>query len=364
MDFEFSADQEMLRDSVRRYLAEKAPLTWVRSVYGTDETVDTVWRGLAELGVVGLLAPEAHGGVGMGMTDACVVLEELGRAVYPGPYVASAIGALSAIALAGSTDDQAALLPALAAGETIGTVAVYEPDRRYDITAPRVQVAGDRLTGTKVHVLDAPVADCFVVSADAGGELALFVVERTSEGVTVEPHPSVDGSRPEGTLILRDAPARRLAGASATDSLERTIDRMTTAITVDGVGAATRALELAVEYAKERQQFGAPIGSFQAVQHLCADMLRATELARAAAYYACWADDGAEPFERHRAATLAKAYASDELYKVGASAIQVFGGIGFTWEHDSHLYYKRLLTLQHALGGSSEHLAHLADLVF
>lgn len=364
MDFEFSEDQELLRDSVRRYLGEKAPLTWLRARYGSADTTGDAWRGLAALGVVGLLAPEAHGGAGMGMTDACVVLEEQGATVYPGPYVASAIGAVSAITLAGGDADHAELLPSLASGERVGTVALLEPGRRFETRSPNTRARGERLTGEKVHVADAPVADVFVVTAEADGAPALFAVERDADGVTVESTPTVDGSRPEGRLVLHDAPARRLSGGDAIGALDRTVDRMAVAYTVDGVGAATRALGLAVEYAKERKQFDVPIGSFQAVQHLCADMLRATELARAAAYYACWADDAADARERHRAATMTKAYASDELYHVGASAIQVFAGIGFTWEHDIHFFYKRLLTLQHVLGGSRDHLQELADQVF
>jgi alkylation response protein AidB-like acyl-CoA dehydrogenase len=163
--------------------------------------------------------------------------------------------------------------------------------------------------------------------------------------------------------VLDDVPGRRLDRGDATATLAETIDRLAVAGVVDGVGAASRAMELAVEYARERRQFDRPIGSFQAVQHLCADMLRAVELARAAAYYACWAADAAPARERHRAVTMARAFAADELYRVGASAIQVHGGIGFTWEHDVHLYYKRLLTLQHEGGGATDHLEELASLV-
>src|SRR5207302_5179427 len=143
-------------------------------------------------------------------------------------------------------------------------------------------------------------------------------------------------------IRLTDTPARRLGTGDATGAIAETVDRLGIAAVVDGVGAASRALEMAIEYAKDRVQFDRPIGSFQAVQHLCADMLRAVELARAGAYYACWAADAGDDRERHRAATMAKAFASDELYRVGASAVQVFGGLGFTWEHDIHLFLKRV----------------------
>ena len=163
-------------------------------------------------------------------------------------------------------------------------------------------------------------------------------------------------------MILADAPARRIGAGDATAAVAVTVDRLQTAWVVDGVGAAQAAMDLAVGYAKERRQFGVPIGSFQAVQHLCADMLRNVELARAAGYYACWALDSADRTEAHRAATMAAAFAADGLYAVAAAGIQVHGGIGYTWEHDAHLFYKRLLTLQGLGGGSADHLEELAAL--
>jgi alkylation response protein AidB-like acyl-CoA dehydrogenase len=175
----------------------------------------------------------------------------------------------------------------------------------------------------------------------------------------------VDGTRKAATVTFTEAPARLLGrpGAEAADAMAGVIDRLLVGLVTDGVGAAEAVLELTVAYAKERVQFDKPIGAFQSVQHLCADMLQSLELARAGAYYALWAADGAAPGERHRAATMAKAFASDALFRVGAAAIQVFGGIGFTWEHDAHLFYKRLLTLQGAYGGATEHLEELAAIV-
>ncbi|MSO79914.1 MAG: acyl-CoA dehydrogenase [Acidimicrobiia bacterium] len=365
MDFEFNEDQEALRDSVRRFLADRAPIAYVRDMFSDERgTTDAVWGGLVDLGVTGLLVPEAHGGAGMGMVDAAVVLEELGRALHPGPYAASAIGAVGLIVTAGTDDDHAALLPALASGERVGTVALYEPERRSEWRAPTTTAVPDgnawRVNGNKVHVPSATAADVFVVTASApDGSLGVFVVDRTATGVAVAPTPTVDGTSKQGAVTFVDAPAWRLGG-DATDAVAGTVDRLYAAAVVDGVGAASRALEITVEYAKARQQFGAPIGSFQAVQHLCADMLRAVELARVASYYACWTADAADDAERHRATTLALAYAADELYAVGASAVQVHAGIGFTWEHDIGLYYKRLLTLQHTGGGTTDQLEELA----
>ncbi len=369
MDFEFSEDQELLRATVRRYLAERAPLApFVRSQLDDPRgTGDDVWRGLAGLGVAGLLVPEEHGGAGMGMVDAAVVLEEIGRALYPGPYASSAVGGASLVMLAGSPREHSFLLPGLASGETIGAVALLEPGQRYDWRTPGTSAkrSGEQyeLHGTKVHVADAAAANLLLVTASDDAGLGVYAIDTRDGGVAVESTPSVDGTRKEATVRLEGASGWRLGTDDGSAAAAEVVDRLGVAAVVDGVGASSRALELAVEYAKERVQFDRPIGSFQAVQHLCADMLRAVELARAGAYYACWAADAADRRERHRAATMAKAFASDELYRVGANAVQVFGGIGFTWEHDIHLYLKRLMSLQRIGGGSDEHLEALARIV-
>jgi alkylation response protein AidB-like acyl-CoA dehydrogenase len=357
----------MLRDSVHRLLSDKAPIPYLREQYETDGSAlgrDTVWDGLRDMGVVGLLVPEEFGGAGMGMVDAAVVLEELGRALCPAPYASTAIGAVSLVVGAGAAREHQFLLPGLADGSTIGALAIYEPDGRYRWRTPasRVRLDGEmwRFDGTKAHVADAAACNLFLATAlDPDGALGVYALERDN-GVTVEPHATVDGSRKEGTVTFEGAKAWRLGTGDASDAVARTLDRLAVAYVVDGVGAAQQALELVVDYAKERVQFDKPIGSFQAVQHLCADMLRALELGRAAGYYACWAADDAEPHEAHRAATMAKAFASDAYAQLGGTAIQVFGGIGFTWEHDIHLYYKRLLSLSVSLGNTSEHLAELA----
>jgi len=367
MDFEFSEEQEALRASVRRFVDERAPLPWVRDRYDDLRgTTDPVAQGLADLGLLGLLVPEAHGGAGGGMVDAALVLETLGRALYPGPYASSAIGAVGLVLDAGAPRDHADLLPGLADGSTMGTVALLEPDRRAEwrtaTTSARAEDTGWRLHGSKAHVPDLLAASLVLATAtDEDGVLGVFAVDAGADGVTREPSSTIDGSRKEGTLTFDGASARRL-GADASDAVALTVDRLAVAATAEGVGTAERALEITVEYAKERRQFDAPIGSFQAVQHLCADMLRAVELARAAGYYACWAADAADAGERHRAATMALAFAGDELYAVGASAVQIHAGIGFTWEHDIHLFYKRLLTLQQTGGGSVDQLEELASI--
>lgn len=358
MDLDFSAEQEQLRASVRRFLAERVPLTAVRSSYGVAATAtDEAWQGLCGLGVSALLAPESAGGLGLGMVDLGVVLEEGGRGLYGGPLVSSAVGAVSAVSL---LDPESALLPGLAVGSVVATLAVHEPDAHYDWATPSTRCAADRLTGEKAHVLDGALADVLLVTARDEDGLGVYVVRRDAAGLTVVPTETYDGSRSWATVSLDGVEAERLGSGDATATISVVVDRVTAALVSDGVGAAERCLELAVGYAKEREQFGAPIGSFQAVQHLCADMLQWLEMGRAGVHYALWALDAADPAEGHRAATMAKAWASDAFYRVGANAVQVFGGVGFTWEHDVGLYYKRLLGLQQAWGDSAHHLEQLA----
>jgi alkylation response protein AidB-like acyl-CoA dehydrogenase len=316
MDFEFSSEQEQLRDSVRRFLADRAPIAYVRSMYDDPTgTTPEVWKGLADLGV---LDPT------LGMIELGVVLEEMGRVVHPGPFLSSAVAATSAI-LAVAPKDR--LLAGLADGSVIATLAV-------DLA--RVPDAG---TADVVLVVD---------------RHDLYAVEAFDVASVATP----DGTRKVGAVTIKER-GRYVGGGD----LQSAVDRWMIGYVVDGVGAANAALDLAVAYSHERMQFDRPIGSFQAVQHLCADMLTSLELGRAGAYYGLWAADHADAAELHRAATMAKAFASDAFFRIGADAIQVFGGVGYTWEHDIHLFYKRLLTLQHTLGGTRDHLEELARIV-
>ena len=283
MDFEFSADQELLRDSVRRYLADRAPLTWVRTRYEDTAVVDDVWRGLADIGLTGMLVPEAAGGAGRGMLDLALALGEMGRSVYPGPFAASAVGATSLLTALGDHPLASEWLPRLAGGTSVATLATTEA--RDD----RTRLDADGVHGTKTHVPDGVAADLLLVVL---GEDTVVAVTADDPSVEVRPLATVDGSRKFASVVLSGATGVEIDGVGA--SIEAAEDRMALAFVLDGVGAAELALEMAVSYAKEREQFGKPIGSFQAVQHLCADMLRAVELGRAAAYYAAWACDEAE----------------------------------------------------------------------
>lgn len=366
MDLERADEPEELRRSVRRFLSERAPVRpWVRARIGEPGgTTPEVWRGLAELGLPGLLIPEAHGGAGLGLREMAVALEELGRAVHPGPFLASAVGATSLL-LAAEPAERARWLPDLACGRRIASLAPFEPGARWSWRAPGTRArqvgAGWVLEGAKAPVPEAFDADWIVVTArDDAGELGVFVVERGHPGVELEPRAIADATRKESRLRLAAAPASRLACADAEAAVAAALDRMAVGLALDGVGAAGRALELAVEHARVRVQFDQPIGAFQAVQHLLVDMLRDLELGRAAAAYAARVADAGDPAESRRAAALAKAFASDAFPRIGESAIQVFGGLGFTWEHDVQLYYKRLLGVRHAFGDAAWHLETLA----
>lgn len=362
MDFEFDENQELLRETVRRFLAEQAPISpYVREQLETASGTSTeVWAALAGLGVTGLLVPESHGGGGMGMVDMAVVLEEMGRAVHPGPFPSTAVAAASLLTLGtGDGLEGDDLLGPLAEGTTLATVVLPAAG---DTDSWSLRASGDRISGEVAHVADAPAAELLLVVAGTDDGLAVFAVEAGATGLEVISTETVDATRKQGSAAFDDVPARRLGSGDASAAMAATRDRMIAAAVVDGVGAAEQSLAAAVAYAKEREQFGRPIGSFQAIQHLCAEMLQAVELGRAAAYYACWACDAANAAERRRAVTMAAAFAGDGFYQVGASAIQVFGGVGFTWEHDIHLYYKRLLTLQQYGGPPHAHLEELATI--
>ncbi len=369
VNFEFDDDQELLRATVGRFFDERAPLRWVRE--HLDDPVGTtpeVHAGLAALGVFGLAVPERHGGAGGGMVDLAVVVEEAGRRAYPGPLRSVAVGGAGLLALAADEAHAGRWLAELAEGRLRAVPALPVPrsasgSRDAGVRATPQQ-GGWQLHGEVPVVLDAVAADLLLVGATrSDGTLGLFALAPDADGVCLEPIGSVDGTTKTARLTCTGARATSCSDRDVTGELDAVADRLAVADVLDGLGAAHAALTLAVEHAKVRHQFGRPIGSFQAVAHLAADMLRAVEVARVAAYYAAWAADAAPAAERRRATTMALAAATDGLYRVGADAIQILGGIGFTWEHDAHLFYKRLLTLQqHPRGGRLVQLEALAEL--
>jgi alkylation response protein AidB-like acyl-CoA dehydrogenase len=357
MNLELSDEQVALRDTVRRFLTEKASVSGhVRSMLDDPSgTTDQVWRGLAALGAVGVLVPEACGGAGMTMVEAGVVAEELGAALHPGPWLSSAVVAVRALTRMGVEGKAAELLAGIADGSTIATVGPLSGARPVALETSR----GVTLCGEIEALPDAGAADVLLILAEDHGGTGLFAVEAT--GVTATPREHVDQTRKLFDVVLDEAPAKRVASAWA-EAVQAFADDVLIAYAADALGAAQAVMNLAVEYAKVRRQFDRPIGSFQAVQHLCVDMYETVELARSGVMHALWAADAAEPAEHHLAAMRAKSFAG-RLATVGDTAIQVFGGIGYTWEHDAHLYLKRLLGWSALFGGPDQYLEEVGALL-
>ena len=357
MNLELTDEQVALRDTTRRFLAEKAPISGhVRELLDDPTGVDeAVWRGLADLGATGLLVPEECGGAGMTMVEAGVVAEELGAALHPGPWLSNAVAAARALTRLAGNGSAASLLTGIVDGSTIATVGFL------DFENASVEVAGQGddivLRGEIDRVPDAAAADTLLVLAEDPAGVALFALKTDSVGISVTPERGIDQTRKRFRVELDGASAQRLATASS-DDVAAVIDDALIATAADALGAARAVMHLAIEYAKVRRQFGQVIGSFQAVQHLCVDMYETVELARSGVIHALWAADNAAPDERHLAALRAKAFAG-RLATVGDTAIQVFGGIGYTWEHDAHLYLKRLLSWSELLGGPDRYLTEL-----
>ena len=346
MNLELTDEQLALRDTVRRFMAEKASVTSHVRPMLDDPTGTTreVWGGLAALGATGVLVPQECGGAGMAMVDAGVVAEEIGAALHPGPWLSTAVAATRALTRMVSAADAESLLTGIADGSTVATVG--------PLHAPRPVVENGTIRGEIDALPDAAAADVALVLADEDGRTALFLVE--AEGVSAMQRSHVDPTRKLFDVRLDGVPAQRLAVPDV-DAVAALVDDVLIAHAADALGAATAVMNLAVDYAKVRRQFDQPIGSFQAVQHLCVDMYETVELARSGVLHALWAADAAQPEERHLAAVRARAFAA-QLASVADTAIQVFGGIGYTWEHDAHLYLKRLLGWSVYLGGSDRYL--------
>jgi alkylation response protein AidB-like acyl-CoA dehydrogenase len=340
MDFTFSAEQEELRRAIRDVAADQCPPDRLRQVIATHGAFDEeLWRLLgADMGCAGLTVAEAEGGSGGSFVDAAVVLEESARALLPVPVLGTLVGA----AVIGRSPEAAEqLLPAVATGERRCALAVATGT---DVIVAEVtdNVVG-AMDGTVAHVVDGHCANLLVVAEPAG----VWVVETSAPEVEVVAAPSLDLTRWQATVNLRGARARRLGDASAA---EGAVDLMRVAISLEAIGVARHCLTSTVDYLKTREQFGRPIGSFQALQHRCSDLLVDLESAASTAYYAAWAADGSAA-ELPIVAPLAKSVCTAAAYRIAAETIQMHGGIGFTWEHDAHLYFKRATVLDLLLGG-------------
>jgi len=395
MKLAYSTEQRELRESVKRFLADRIPLPRVRELMeSADGSDEKVWSYAgSQLGLQGIAIGEQYGGAGFSFVEQAIVLEELGAALYPGPYLASAV--LAANALLASTDEAAKrdLLPGIASGSTVATLAFTEDDGSWEPSAIRLAATGDaeswRLDGHKSFVLDGHTADLILVVARTGDTLSLFAVDRAAVdragvhraatdravtdpaatdasagtdaiGLASKELQTLDQTRRLGRLEFTAVPAR-LIGAPGDGGpiLDKTLDIAAIALAAEQLGGAQRALDMAVAYAKIRHQFGRPIGSFQAIKHRCADLLLEVESLRSAVVYAAAAVAEDSP-EVPVLAALVKALASETYFHVAAENIQIHGGIGFTWEHDAHLFFKRAKSSELFLGDASYHRERLA----
>ncbi|MEU1513379.1 acyl-CoA dehydrogenase family protein [Streptomyces sp. NPDC005811] len=366
MDFAFSEEQEELGRTVRAFLVDTSPETEVRRLMETPEGFDrALWRRMGtELGLQGLAVPEEYGGAGCGPVEVGVVMEETGRTLLCAPFLSSAVLATTTLLRCADEEARKRLLPGLAAGELVATLALTEDSARWDtagvgLTA-RESGGSWLLTGHKTFVLDGAAADVVLTVARAADGIGVFVVDGDAPGLTRAPLPTLDPTRRQARLEYREVPATRLrTHGDGWDLVAQVLDRAAVALAAEQVGVASRALDMAVEYAKVRHQFGRAIGSFQAVKHLLADVLLEVESARAAAHYALLAAESEAP-DLPAVASLAKAFCSDACVQATAENIQVHGGIGFTWEHPAHLYLKRAKTSQLLFGDPAYHRELLA----
>jgi alkylation response protein AidB-like acyl-CoA dehydrogenase len=362
MDFTFTSDQTLLKSSARAFLDEHCKPATVRLLWEDARgESEAMWKEMAQLGWLGLSLPEEHGGSGLGMVETALLLEELGRAAYPGPYWPTVLAG-QAIAEAGTDSQKKRWLGAIAGGGARATLTLLDADLDWNPSALATRAdrttSGWQLTGTKRYVAWSHVADVLLIPARAPEGPSLFLVDPSASGLTSSPLQSMDPGLRLAHLTLDRVPVRADEALGAPGSagalVARLLRRGAIGAAAEMLGAARRCLDMAVGYAKVREQFGQPIGSFQAIRHKCAEMLLETENSHAAVYYAAWAlDAGADDAET--AASIAKSYVGDASRKVCGEAIQVHGGIGFTWEYDLHMYFKRAKGLEAQYGDADYH---------
>jgi len=362
MDFAFSSDQQLLRNAARAFLDQHCTSAHVRALMDDSRgESEAMWKEMAQLGWLGLALPEGQGGSGLGMVETAILLEEMGRAAYPGPYLPTALAAM-AIADAGRAEQQGRWLPAIATGSVRAAVALLDADVDWgpDATETRAERkgAGWTLSGMKRFVPWAHVADLLLVPARSPEGLSLFLVETMAAGLSVSPMIGMDLGTRWTTVRLEGVPVAGDgvlgAAGAARPLLADLLRRGAVGAAAEMLGAARRCLDMSVGYAKVREQFGQPIGSFQAIRHKCAEMLLEVENSHAAVYYAAWALD-ARAEDHEVAPSVAKAYVGEAARRVCGDAIQVHGGIGFTWEYDLHLYMKRAKALEQMYGDADHH---------
>lgn len=362
MSTTLTSEQGDLRDAVADLMTKRFPETEVRRLMADESGHDpALWSALAGMGLLGLVIPEEFGGSGAGATELAVVSEQLGCALFCGPYLSTAVLTPYLLLALGDNAESADVLPRIAAGEAIATVAFAEPQAgnalppQHPATVAESAAEGWLLTGEKTYVLDAQAADQFYVQAETGSSTSLFRVERDAPGLTVTPLATIDPTRRQGRVTLENTPGRLIGTlGAATEALNQALKRAAVALVAEQAGGAMRAMRMATDYARTRYQFGRAIGSFQAVKHMCVDMLLEAESTVSAARHVAAAFDADSP-DRDADLALAQAYCSDAFVSVAASTIQVHGGIGFTWEHPAHLYLRRARTDAQIFGDPAWH---------
>ncbi|MEM9726184.1 MAG: acyl-CoA dehydrogenase family protein [Pseudomonadota bacterium] len=355
MDFDFSDDQKEMRAQARRFLEENCPPAKARAVMESDATHDaTLWKKIADLGWLGTAVPEAHGGVGLGHEELCVLAEEIGRAIAPVPFNSSVYLATEALLIAGSEAQKAEWLPKLASGALIGTFALAEKAADAGPEGVQASLTGGALSGRKVAVADGVAADIAIVVARTGPgaeDVGLALVDLRAQGVERAPADSIDPSRSFATLTFDGAAAEALGDGAGWSVVEHLLDRAAALTAFEQVGLSDVCLDMAKEYALTRYAFGRPIGSFQAIKHKLADVYVANELARSNAYYGAWALSSGSS-ELAEAAAGARVSATEAAFLASKENIQTHGGMGYTWEGDCHLYYRRAKALSLQLGAA------------
>lgn len=354
MNLEFSEDQKFIQHTAREFLSEHASLEVCRSILESDEPfARDLWKGVAEMGWLGAAVPESYGGAGLGYLEQVLIALELGRCLAPLPVASSVYGATEALLLYGSDEQKQRVLPRLVSGELVGTFAWAEGVGDTELGEGSTELVDGRLRGEKVPVLDGDVAGLAVVLAREGSGHTLALVDLESEGVTRIPLRSFDPSRSQARLVFEGAPAERLGtGGQGLAQAERLLDRMAVMLGFEQVGGAERALEETKTFTMGRYAFGRPVASFQALKHRLADVYAANQIALSNGYYAAWAlshDNDELPI----AACSVRVAASEAFVQASEEMIQMFGGVGFTWEYDCHLFYRRAKLLSLALGSPS-----------
>jgi len=353
MQFGLSESQEFLKDSARKFFAGECPSAEVRRLIETDTAYDAdLWSKLTEQGYTGIIFPEEYGGVGLGKIELMLLMEEAGRALLPGPFFSTVVLAGSVLHAVATPAHKKQYLAPICRGEVRATVALVEDSANWDLKSIEMNATSGKLTGEKFFVPDAAIADFLIVVARDG----VFVVNSKARGLKISPMHGMDLTRKLYVVEFSDTPAEKIAVNSG---LSRAFDIATAALAAELVGGMQRTLDITVEYAKTRKQFGKPIGMFQAVQHQCADMYLETESSRSAVYYAGWALEENSP-DASTAVSIAKMYASDAARTVGNRGIQIHGGMGFTWENDVHLYYRRAKASETAFGDATFHRERIA----